>query len=148
MYHLVFATLTLTLLVLGWFLVHSVPPLVSRILPRTLTFLIGASLALLGGLGGFMDAYYQQDAAGVFGCFVMIMVGHWFMLAPSSGLRGTYRDEALMKRVFIMMGVVFFVISASMYLPEHKVVAFLNLLLITGGFWFTTSFLREVDGGR
>ena len=60
-------------------------------------------------------------------------------------VEGTYRDEQLMKRIFAMLAIVFVVIGVSMYLPHYKVVAFLNLLMMTGGLWSTTGYLREVD---
>lgn len=148
MYHIVFVLLSATVLGMGWLLVHSAPPLVARILPKTLTFIVGSFLALFGAFGAFMDAYYLRDASGVFGCFVMIVVGTWFMLAPSANARGTYRDEQMMKRIFIMLGFVFAVIIFALYLPQYRAVAVLNLLMVTGGLWFTANFLKEVDNGR
>ncbi|MGE0688268.1 MAG: hypothetical protein AB7P33_16105, partial [Dehalococcoidia bacterium] len=145
MYHIVFLMLSATVLGMGWMLVHSAPPLISRILPRTLTFIVGSFLALFGAFGAFMDAYYLRDASGVFGCFVMIVVGTWFMLAPSAGNRGTYRDEQLMKRIFIMLSFVFIVITCALYLPQYRAVAILNLLMVTAGLWFTANYFKEVD---
>ena len=148
MFHIVFVLLSATTLGLGWMLVHAAPPIVSRLLPRTLTFIIGSFLSLFGAFGAFMDAYYLRDAYGVIGCYVMMVVGLWFMLAPTANARGTYQDEQLMKRIFAMLTLVFIVIGLAMYLPHYKVIAFLNLLMVTGGLWFTTGFLKQVDGGR
>ena len=148
MYHVVFVLLSATMLGMGWLLVHSAPPIIARILPRTLTFCIGCFLALFGAFGAFMDAYYLRDAPAVFGCFVMITVGVWFMLAPTSNMRGTYRDEQLMKRIFGMLAFVFIVITFALYLPQARAVAILNLLLVTAGLWSATTFLRQVDSGR
>jgi thiol:disulfide interchange protein len=53
-----------------------------------------------------------------------------------------------MKRIFIMLGVVFAVIICAFYLPHYRAVALVNLLMVTGGLWFTTSFLKQVDSGR
>ena len=148
MFHVVFILLTISLLGMGWMLVHSCHPLVARILPKTLTFIIGALLALIGAFGAFLDAYYLRDATGVYSCFVMIIVGLWFMLAPSSNARGTYRDVPLMKRIFAMVGLLFLVITISMYMPQHKAIAVVNLLMMTGGLYVTTTFLKRVDSGN
>jgi hypothetical protein len=148
MYHVVFILLSACSLGMGWLLVHSAPPLVARILPRTLTFIVGSVLALLGAFGGFMDAYYLRDASAIIGTFVMIIVGVWFMLAPTANERGTWRDQQLMKRIFIMLGFVFTVIILAFYLPHYRAVAVFNLLMVTGGLWFTTSFLKQVDSSR
>jgi len=148
MYHIVFALLSASILGMGWLLVHSSPPIVARILPKNLTFLIGSFLALFGAFGAFMNAYYLRDAGAVFGTFVMIIVGLWFMLAPTSNMRGTYRDIQLMKRIFAMVGLVFFVVTVAMYLPQYRAIALLNLLMVTGGLWFTTTYLKQVDSGR
>jgi hypothetical protein len=148
MFHIVFVLISVTTLGMGWLLVHSAPAIVARILPRTLTFIIGSFLCLFGAFGAFMDAYYLRDAFGVIGCYVTIVVGLWVMLAPSANARGTYRDEQLMKRIFAMLAIVFFVIGLAMYLPQYKVIAFLNLMMVTGGLWFTTGFLKQVDSGR
>jgi hypothetical protein len=143
-----FVFLAMNLLLMGWILVHSSPSIVARILPPTLTFMLGCFLVLFGAFGAFMDAYYLRDAAGVFGCFVMMVVGLWFMLAPSSNMRGTYRDERLVRRAFAMVGLVFLVITIAMYLPQYRAIAILNLMMVTGGLWFTTTYLKQVDSGR
>ncbi len=148
MFHLVFVLLSVSLLAMAWVLVRTCHPMVARILPKTLTFTIGALLALIGAFGGFLDAYYLRDPEGVFSCFVMIVVGTWFMLAPTSNLRGTYRDEQLMKRIFFMLALVFLVTTVAMYLPQHKAIALVNLLMMTGGLYSTTSYLRQVDSGN
>jgi len=148
MFHVVFVLLSLTLLGMGWLLVQFVHPLVARILPKTLTFMLGAGLAMLGAFSGFMEAYYFRNAEGVFGAFVMIMIGNWFMLATSANARGTWRDEQLLKRIFFMIGVTFVAISIAMYIPHHHAVAIVNLLLMTGGLLLTTTYFRQLDGGR
>jgi hypothetical protein len=148
MFHLVFALLSLTLLVMGWLLVHNVHPLVARILPKNLAFMIGAGMAMLGVFNGFMEAYYFRNAEGVFGCFVMIMMGNWFMLATSANARGSWRDEQLMKRIFLMIGLIFLVVTFAMYMPQHQAIAIVNLILMTGGLYVTTTFLKQVDSGR
>jgi hypothetical protein len=148
MYHLVFLFLTATALGMGWLLVHSAPPIVARLLPKTLTFCIGCFLVLFGAFGAFMDAYYLRDAPAVFGCFIMMIVGLWFMLAPTSNMRGSWQDEQLMKRIFFMLGFVFLVITFALYLPQHKAVAILNLLLVTAGLWSATTWLKQTDRGH
>jgi hypothetical protein len=134
--------------VLGWYLVHSAPPIVSRIFPRTLTFCIGVLLSVIGTFGGFFNGYYFRDGEGLVGCLVMIVVGIWFMLAPSSHNRGSYRDELMLRKVFTLLGLVFAVIVGSMYIPQDRVMAIVNLFVVTGAFWVTTSYLRQVDSSR
>lgn len=146
MYHVVLVLIAAVVLGMGWLLVHSAPSLVARILPRTLSFILGTMLAVIGAFGGFTQAYLD-DGRGVIGCFVMIIVGLWFTLAPSAFNRGTYRDEALMKRLFAMLALIFAVTIATMYLPEFRAIAIANLVLVTGGFWLTTAFLRQADEG-
>jgi hypothetical protein len=146
MFHLMFVSLALTLLTLGWMMVHYCHPLVARLLPKTMTFLLGAGLAMLGAFNGFMEAYYFRNPEGVFGCFLMIMIGNWFMLAPTANARGTWRDEQMLKRIFSMIALIYLVLTFAMYLPQHQAVAIVNLLVVAGGLYVTTTFLRQVDG--
>lgn len=146
MYLVVMAVLSAVVLGLGWMLAHSAPSIIARILPRTLTFVIGALLAGLGAFGGY-SAAMVDDGPGVIGCFVMIIVGMWFMLVPSSMKRGTPRDEELLKRIFAILGLIFALTVVTMYLPEFRAIAIANLIMVTAGFWITTNYLRHVDEG-
>ncbi len=147
MYHVVLVLISALVLGMGWMLVHSMPSIVARILPNTLSFMLGTFLAVFGAFGGYIQAYFD-DARGMIGCFVMIIVGLWFTLAPSSFNRGTYRDTQLMKRIFGVLGLVFAATIAAMYLPEFRTIALANLVLVTGGFWLTTTFLKQADSGH
>jgi hypothetical protein len=148
MYHVVLVMLAFAIGVLGWYLVHSAPPIVSRILPGTLTFAIGAFLSLFGAFGGFLQGYYFRDGEGLVGCLVMIVVGLWFMLAPSSHNRGSYRDTLMLRKIFTLLALVFAVIIGSLYIPQDRVMAIVNLVVVTIAFWITTSYLRQVDSSR
>lgn len=148
MYHVVLVTLAVITLGLGWLLVHSSPSIVARILPAKLTFIIGSFVTMVCAFGGFMDAYFLQDAQQVMGSLIGIVVGVWFMLAPSSNNRGMASDEEMLKRVFAMLGLIFVVLLVTLYLPQNRAIAIANLTVLTGGFWLTTTYLRQTDRGR
>ena len=148
MFHIVLVSLVIVVGILGWFLAHAAPGLLSRILPARLAFGLGTALIFLGAFGAFLDSYYLRDPPGILGSFVIIIVGLWFMLAPTAHLRGTYRDEQMLRRLFAMLGIVFATIIGSLYIRADEVMALLSLLMITVGFWVITNFFRELDKNR
>ena len=148
MFHIVLIALAVTIGILGWFLAHSAPSVLSRILPSGLAFGLGTTLVLLGGFGAFLDSYYLRDPRGILGSFVIIIVGLWFMLAPTAHLRGTYRDEQMLRRLFAMMAVVFAALIGSLYVRADEVMAILSLVMIIAGFWLTTNFFGQLDKNR
>jgi hypothetical protein len=70
------------------------------------------------------------------------------MLATSAGARGSEQDMQFLRRLFLMVGMVLLTIIAALYTPDMQSMAILNLLLITGGFWVVTNYLRLLDRGR
>ncbi len=148
MFHVVLISLTITIGILGWFLAHAAPGLLSRILPAGLAIGLGTALVFLGAFGAFLDSYYLRDPRGILGSFVIIIVGFWFILAPTAHLRGTYYDEQMLRRLFGMLAVVFATIIGSLYIRADEVMALLSLIMITSGFWLTTNFFRHLDNKR
>ncbi len=150
MYHLVLIALTLVVLFLGWQLIQATPRVVQMVLPGGITRIVGYFLIFTGTVGGIFTPYEGVGATGLIACFMMMIVGLWFLLAPTSGLRGTYRDDQMLKRIFAMMAVMFAVMIGAVYLGPSRmqIVAILDLVLVTAGFWLTTNFLSQIDNGR
>ncbi len=148
MFHVVLISLTVTVGILGWYLAHAAPGLISRILPAGLAIGLGTTLVLIGAFGAFLDSYYLRDPRGILGSFVIIIVGLWFRLAPTAHLRGTYRDEQMLRRLFAMLAVVFATIIGSLYVRADEVTALLSLVMIIVGFWMATNFFRQLDNNR
>src|SRR6266540_1847434 len=90
---LVLVLLALVLSGLVWQLIHSAPPVLSRVLPRGLTIGIGGTLFMLGIWSAFTAAHYTRDPADILFAMVRMYCGLWFMLAPSAGARGSESDE-------------------------------------------------------
>ena len=132
---------------MSWHLVHASPSVLSRILPAKLTYGIGIFLFIFGIFIGFCAAI-SQDAGGLLGSFVQVIAGLWFMLAISSGMRGSDSDERMLKRLFLMIGMVMAMMIGTLYLRGPQSVAILNLLLVTCGFWVVTNYFQELDRGR
>jgi len=147
-FHVIVIILTALLTILSWFLVQSAPRVLSMVLPRTLTFAIGTLFFVLALFSAFTAAYILRDPTGMLHSFVQVFVGLWFMLATSSGMRGSHEDDQMLRRLFLMIGILMAVIIASLYVPNHQALASLNLLLVAGGFWVTTNYLRLIDRGR
>ncbi|MPZ50012.1 MAG: hypothetical protein GEU75_12080 [Dehalococcoidia bacterium] len=148
MYHVVLILLAAILMYLGWQLVHCAPRSLSMLLPKKLTFTVGFTLFILALFLAFCSAFVLGSPDGILACFVQVYVGLWFMLASSASQRGSYEDERMLKRLFAMLGAIMVVIIATLYVPDPKVVALFNLLLVTTGFWITTNYLQILDRGR
>ncbi len=144
---LVLVLLALALSGLVWQLVHSAPPVLSRVLPRGLTLGIGGTLFVVGIWSAFTAAHYTYDAAGILFAMVQMYCGLWFMLAPSAGMRGSESDERFLRRLFAMIGIIMAALIGSMYLSDPQASSLLQLLMITGGFWVTMNYLRLTDRG-
>jgi hypothetical protein len=140
--------LAAALAVLGWFLVQSAPRVLSMVLPRTLTFAIGVFFFILSLLSAFIAAYVLREPETMLHSFVQVFVGLWFMLATTSGMRGSREDDQFLYRVFLMVSILMGVIIASLYAPNNQALAALQLVLIAAGFWVTTNYLRLIDRGR
>ena len=128
-------------------MVHFSPRVLSMILPRRLAYGVGLVLFFFGITSAYMSAY-GHDVAGLIGSLLMTYVGLWWMLAPSSGARGSYADEQMLRRVFGMMGLLMLTLIAMVYVPNPKLIATITLLLVTGGFWLTTNYFSFLDRGR
>jgi hypothetical protein len=114
------------------------------ILPSNLMFGFGAVLLVLAAFNAFGEAFALQSPEAMLHSFVTVFVGLWFMFAASAGLRGSPTDDLMVKRVMGMVALMFVVIIAALYLNDPRVVAVMNLVLITGGFIATQSFLRRI----
>jgi hypothetical protein len=149
-YHLVLVALTLTVLFLGWQMIQATPRVVSMYLPPRITSIVGYFMFFIGTFGAVFAPYAGNGGRGLISCFLVMVVGLWFVLAPSSGQRGSYRDDLMLKRIFAMLGVMFGVMIASVYVggAHAQGVAVLDLVLVTAGFWMTTNFLHRIDRGR
>jgi hypothetical protein len=146
-YHIVLILLTGALLFMSWHLVHASPSVLGRILPSGLTFGIGIFIFIFGTFIAYCSAY-GGDPGGVLGSFVQVIVGLWFMLSTTSGMRGSDGDERMLKRLFIMIGLVMAMMIGMLYMPNPYYVSVLDLLLVTGGFWVVMNYFRDLDRGR
>jgi hypothetical protein len=133
----------------AWNLVHFAPRSIAMVIPDRICLIFGLVLLPLGAFSALAAGYGQQNAQGLIGSIVIALVGLWFLLIKPAGNGINNGDiEQLIRRVFIMMGLLMAVLVVSFYLGESKLVAAANLLLVAAGFWLTTSFLREIDRGR
>lgn len=148
MYHIVLVGLASLLLFLSWKLVNYSPRVLSMILPRALTFSIGLGLFVLAIFSAFAAASVLKEPLVMLQCFVQGYVGLWLMLATTAGMRGSYSDDQMLKRLFGMMALVMTIIIASLYIGDARLLAMVNLILIGGGLWITTNYLRFIDRGR
>jgi hypothetical protein len=130
-------------------LIHSAPRSLSFLLPARLSFAVGLFFFTLAIFAGFLAAYVLRSPSGVFSCFIQMYVGLWFMLASSAAARGSYDDEQMLKRIFVMIGLLMTAIIGCMYVsPQVHAIAILQLLLVTAGFWVTTNYFQLLDRGR
>jgi hypothetical protein len=134
--------------VLAWHLVKSAPRVLSLVLPAGITFVIGLALFVTAVFAAFFAVYEQRNAEGMLLCFVQGYVGLWFMLSPSAAARGSEQDEQLLRRLFVMMGLMMAAIIGGLYATDGRSLAVVHLALVTAGFWVTTNYLRFLDGGR
>ena len=144
-FHIVLIGLASVLTYLWWGLVHNMPGVLARILPRGLTYGFGAGWLILGLFSAFAAAYVLREPEAMLRAFVSGYVGLWLMLATMAGMRGSEGYEQMLRRVMLMMILLMGVIIASLHAPNPQVMALLNLLLVTGGFWITTNYLRTLD---
>jgi positive regulator of sigma E activity len=75
-------------------------------------------------------------------------VGVWWILAASAGMRGSYEDERMMRRLFAMLGLLVAALLATVFISDQRQVAIINLAMITTGFYVATNYLRDLDRGR
>lgn len=147
MFHLVMLGIVAALAVGGWALIRSAPRSLSLLLPAKPIMLIGAGLFVFAVFNAFASAYGLRDPEAMIGGMVQGFVGLWLMLAPSAGMRGSYSDDLMLRRLFTMVALLLFVIVASLYVRDHQAMALLNLALVGGGFLIVRDFLRRPQGG-
>lgn len=135
------------LLGIAWLLVHNTPRILSLVLPSWFTLIFGATIFVLFVFVAFLAAYVLHDPIRMAICLVKVNVGLWFMMASTSGMRGSDEDKQFVRRVFIMLGLLVFTIVGSIYITDYRAMAIINLLLVTCGFWVTTNYLRLLDTG-
>src|SRR5256885_1940177 len=99
MYHVVFLFLVLALTFAGWGLVMSAPRVLAMILPRKLTIAIGITLLVLGSVGAFASAEIGEPENIIYS-ILQVYMGLWWILATSAGVRGSYQDEQMLRRLF------------------------------------------------
>ncbi len=144
-YHIVLIALLAALTYFWWGLIHSAPGMLQRLLPRGLVLGFGTVWFAVGTFSAFAAAYVLQEPDAMLHSFVSGYVGLWFVLATSVGMRGSYEDEQMLRRVLMMMVLMTGVIMASLHVRDPQEMAVLNLFLITGGFWLTTNYLHTRD---
>lgn len=147
MVHVVLILLCTGLLWLVWLLVHWSPRALSLLLPPQLTAVVGGALLVLGMFAAFLSAYVLQDGAALLGSLFKAFLGLWWLLAASAALRGGERDEGMLRRVFFMMAMLTLTLLGVLYVGDRRGVALLGLILVTAGFWVTTSYMRDLDRG-
>jgi hypothetical protein len=147
MVHVIIAALVFAFSLVAWNLVHLAPRSVSMLLPEKLCLIVGLVLLPLGVFSAFTAAYAQQDPVGTIGSIAMAYVGLWFLLVKPAG-DGSFQVEFMIKRLFLMMGLLMAVLVGTLYLGDSKFVPVFNLMLMAGGFWVTINYLEFLDRGR
>jgi len=147
MVYVIIPALVFAFSLVAWNLVHFAPRSVSMLLPEKVCLIFGLVLLPLGVFSAFTAAFAQQDPVGTIASIVMAYVGLWFLLVKPAG-DGSYQVEFMIKRLFLMMGLLMAVLVGTLYLGDTKLVAVFNLMLMAGGFWVTTNYLDFLDRGR
>ncbi len=143
----IIAGLVFAFSLVAWNLVHFAPRSVSMFLPEKACLILGLFLFPFGVFSAFTAAYSQQNAEGMIASIVMAYVGLWFLLVKFAG-SGSYEMEIMVRRLFVMMGLLMAVLVGTLYLGDSKLIAVFNLALLAGGLWLTTNYLRYLDRGR
>jgi hypothetical protein len=128
--------LPLIVIVIGlswWLAVHYAPAVLSRVLPRDLTFLFGACFFIVGAFGITHAVYEARDPSLFLTSLVQCFGATWFMLAPSAALRGDPDDAPMMKNLAVMLGAALAVLVLSLYVDQREAEAGLQLWLILFG---------------
>jgi hypothetical protein len=147
MIYVIIAALVFAFSLVAWNLVHFAPRSVSMLLPEKACLIAGLIFFPLGVFSAFTAAYSQQNAEGMIGSIVIAYVGLWFLLVKFAG-SGSYEMHLMIRRLFVMMGLLMAVLVGTLYLGDSKLVAVFNLALMGGGLWLTTNYLSYLDRGR
>ena len=148
MYHVILILLIAALLALMWQLVHYSPRILSMMLPRGFTIAMGTFLLILGIFAAFLAASVLDSPGRMLRSLVFGYMGLWWILATSASMRGSHDDEAMLRRLFLMMGLLAGSLTGLLYVDDPRGVATVNLALVTFGFWVTANYLRFLDRGR
>jgi hypothetical protein len=132
----------------NWGLVHAAPRAIGMYIPPLFSRVVGGSLLLFGMFTGLFSAYALHDIAGVIQAFIQAFAGLWFLLATTVGQRGSHEDEQMLRRLFIMIGLLEATILMVAFVDDRHMLATLSLCLVTSGFWVTTNFMSYLDRGR
>jgi hypothetical protein len=147
-YLIVLLALTGGLTYLMWQLAHTTPRVLVMMFPPRLFYIFGVFLLLFGAFMAFGNAYKLHSGEGVLEALITIYAGVWWILASTAGMRGSYEDERMMRRLFAMLGVMVAAILATVFLPDPRHVAVISLGMITAGFFVASNYLRDLDRGR
>lgn len=133
MAHLILPLMVVSLGLSWWLAVYYAPGVLSRILPRNLTFMIGTGFFVFGALGAVTSVYGAHDPKLMLSSFIQCFVGTWYMLAPSAALRGDPEDDRMVQNLAIMLASGAAVLVLSLYLRQPAAQAFLQLWLVLFG---------------
>ena len=148
MYLVVLTALVGCLSYLMWQLAHTTPRALVMLFPPRLFYIFGVFLLVLGVFMACFSAYVHHDGSRVLQSLIQLYGGVWWILPASAGSRGSYQDERMLRRIFVMLGLLVSAILATVFIPDVRHVALVNLLLVTGGFCVATNYLRDLDRGR
>ena len=148
MYHVVLVLLVVVLLALIWQLVHSAPSVLALLLPRFLTWTLGITLLVMGVFLAFAAAVVLHSGNSMLRSLLFGYVGIWWILATSASMRGSEDDKQMLRRVFLMLGLLAATLIVMLSVGDPRGIATLELLLVTSGFWVTANYLRFLDRGR
>ena len=148
MYLVVLLALVGCLTFLMWQLAHTTPRQLVMMFPPRLFYIFGVFLLVFGVFLAYVSAYRLHSGEAVLQSLIQVYGGIWWILASTAGMRGSYEDERMMKRLFAMLGLLVSAILATVFLHDPKQQAIVNLSMITAGFFVATNYLRDLDRGR
>ena len=148
LYLIVLLVLVCGLTYLMWQLAHITPRQLVMMFPPRLFYIFGVFLLLLGGFMAYANAYKLHSGDGVLQSLIQVYAGVWWILASTAGMRGSYEDDRMIRRLFTMLGLMVAGILAALFLHDQRKLALVNLSMITTGFFVTTNYLRDLDRGR
>jgi len=148
LYFVVMLALVGAITYLNWGLIHAAPRAIGMYIPPVFSRVVGTSLLLFGMFTGLFSAYALHEVPGVIEAFVQAFAGLWFLLATTVNQRGSYEDEQMLRRLFLMIGLLEATILLIVFVDDHRLLTALSLSLVTGGFWVTTNFMSYLDRSR
>ena len=148
MIHVIIVALLFTFGLVVWNLVHFAPRSVAMFLPDRVRTVLGLVLLPLGVFSALAAGHGQQNVEGLIGSAIIAMVGLWFLLIGPAGYGTTGDTEHLLRRVFLMMGLLMAVLVASFYIGDSRFFALVNLPLLAAGIWLARDYLRDWNRGR